>query len=101
MAVAVLLWHGRPPAANSNVNLSPKFSLQVMCVGHSSLTVKTSSFLDSGHACLIPLAADSSDSALELESVHFTFSDFQSQIVIILNVTITKLRYNLRFSDSD
>lgn len=58
-----------------------------MCDGHCSLTVKSLSFLDSGHACSIP--ADSSDLALEKESVHFAFSDFQSQIVINLNVTIT------------
>ena len=58
-----------------------------MCDGHCSLTVKSLSFSDSGHACSIP--ADSSDLALEIESVHFAFSDFQSQIVINLNVTIT------------
>ena len=58
-----------------------------MCDGHCSLTVKSLSFLDSGHACSI--RADSSDLALEKESVNFTFSDFQSLIVINLNVTIT------------
>ncbi len=77
-------------AASPDVDIVPKYYSHCMSVGHSSLAVKSPSFLDSGHSCLIPAIGTGIHSKDSMTSVcEFRIFRFQSQRVMNLNITIS------------